>query len=715
MRHLKDSYRPGFTVSKGYSGRWKYEILGLTFISLFLITGGALISYNPADPSFNSASTVLHVNNLIGYFGAYLSDLLFFILGGAAYLIPLAFALNGLKWIRGREPSFSIKGTGGFILLLIMFPALLDLHFDRLPLSINGYVNASGLIGGFIAHILKKYCATMGAHIIAITGVLIGSILITNISVRDSFLTIRTWVEGLINKGKEKISREEDSTESPIQDKGESPLPQRKVRIKEIKEEKIPVQETLQFDTPEGDYESPPLSLLNDPPPSRVRITKDDLLRNSQILERKLHDFGIEGQIVQVHPGPLITMYEFEPAPSIKLSRIANLSDDLALAMKSGSVRIVAPIPGKSTVGIEVPNTAREGVYLKEILASEEFCSNRFKIPLALGKDISGKPVVADLVRMPHLLVAGATGSGKSIFLNSVIASLLFKNSPSQLKLVLIDPKILELSIYEGIPHLLTPVITRPRDASIILQRLVQEMQNRYKLLAEKGVRNIDGYNRAMEGMEVMPYIVVIVDELADLMMSAQRDVEDSIARLAQMARAAGIHLILATQRPSVDVLTGIIKANFPARISFKVSSRIDSRIILDTTGAENLLDRGDMLFLQPGTFRLARIHGAYVSEEEVRRLVEYVKSTGEPKTEYELEIKEETHPVREEERDEMYEKALEIVLSTGQASISMLQRRLRIGFNRAARLVEMMEEDGYVGPSIAGKPREVLKKRNKE
>ncbi len=373
----------------------------------------------------------------------------------------------------------------------------------------------------------------------------------------------------------------------------------------------------------------------------------------------------------------------------------------------------MAPIPGRSTVGIEVPNQIREDVFLKEIIASEPFRAAKSRLTLALGRDISGNPVVADLTRMPHLLVAGATGSGKSVALNSMISSLLFNRTPSDLKMVMIDPKILELSTYEGIPHLLTPVITQPKEASWALQKLVEEMQKRYRILAEKGVRNIEGYNKAAEAGDLLPYIVVIVDELADLMMTAQREVEDSIARLAQMARAAGIHLIVATQRPSVDVLTGVIKANFPARISFKVSSKIDSRTILDTSGAENLLDKGDMLFLPPGTSRLSRIHGAYISEGEVRQLVDYIRAGGKPDYHYKIQQFEET--VTDVDRDEYYQQALDLVLSTGQASISMIQRRLRIGFNRAARLIEMMEEDGFVGPATGGKPREVLRRKEQE
>ncbi|MBI3596965.1 MAG: DNA translocase FtsK, partial [Nitrospirae bacterium] len=448
----------------------------------------------------------------------------------------------------------------------------------------------------------------------------------------------------------------------------------------------------------------------------------------------------------QVHPGPVVTMYEFEPAPGVKVNRIVNLSDDLALAMRAMSVRIVAPLPGKSVVGIEIPNTSREDVYLKEILTAEAFTTTKSKLTLALGKDIFGTPIVADLAGMPHLLVAGATGSGKSVALNTMILSLMYSATPDEVKFIMIDPKLLELSAYDGIPHLQTPVLVRAKDTPKVFQRLVAEMQQRFRLLAEAGARNIESYNKKLreraalgparparettpigsdEGLDAqpplpnapLPYLVVIVDELADLMLVAAREIEDSIARLAQMARAAGIHLIVATQRPSVDVLTGLIKANFPARISFQVSSKTDSRTILDANGAEQLLGKGDMLFLAPGTGRITRIHGAFVSENEIRAIVDHVKSQGKPQY---IDLSPSAHAGGSEaeesdanERDELYEKAVELVVTSGAASASLIQRRLRVGYPRAARMIEMMEEDGIVGPAAGGKPREVLSRRD--
>jgi S-DNA-T family DNA segregation ATPase FtsK/SpoIIIE len=407
-------------------------------------------------------------------------------------------------------------------------------------------------------------------------------------------------------------------------------------------------------------------------------------------------------------------MYEFEPAPGIKVSRIANLADDLAMALSAVSIRIIAPIPGKAVVGIEVPNKVRQTVYLREIIESEVFASSKNMLTLSLGKTIAGEPFVADLTKMPHLLVAGSTGSGKSVSLNTMIISILFKATPLNVRFMMIDLKMLELSPYEGIPHLLLPVMTNAKNAKTALRWLIDEMERRYQVMNEKGVRNIDKYNQKMvkEEGETIPYIVVVIDELADLMMVSSKEVEEYIARLAQMARASGIHLILATQRPSVDVLTGIIKANFPARMSFKVTSKVDSRTILDTNGAESLLGAGDMLFLSPGVGRLQRIHSPFVTEGEIKRIVEFLKNQGAPTYHEEiLEEKDESGDT-EEMNDEKYEEAIEFVHEKGEASISMIQRRFRIGYNRAARIVERMEREGVVGPSTGIKPREVLRRK---
>ncbi len=513
------------------------------------------------------------------------------------------------------------------------------------------------------------------------------------------------------------------------------------------RKKKKPKQAALPFPEPLPEaFRPPPLELLDDPDPTQIPVDSETLLANAKVLEQKLKDFGINGKVTEIHPGPIITLFEYAPAPGIKVNKIVNLSDDLALAMKAVSVRIVAPIPGKAVVGMEVPNPSRQVVYLKETLSSDAFQGSQSKLPLALGKDIAGKPVATDLSRMPHLLIAGATGTGKSVCLHTLILSLLYRFSPQEVKFLIIDPKLLELSAYHGIPHLMHPVITDARRAQDVLDWAVERMEQRYQLLSEKGVRNIETYNQRIEqemkaaggspedledhetegsGNEEeidegslpekgkLPYIILVIDEMADLMIVSGRQIEESITRLAQMARAAGIHLLLATQRPSVDVLTGIIKANLPTRISFQVSSRIDSRTILDSIGAEKLLGMGDMLFLPPGTSKIRRIHGAYVTEPEIERVVEYLKQFGKPRYEKIPFRSKKSGKNKEEEtefeEDPKYDEAVRLVTSTRQASISMIQRKLRVGYNRAARMIERMEQEGVVGPQEGVKPREVL------
>ncbi len=460
-----------------------------------------------------------------------------------------------------------------------------------------------------------------------------------------------------------------------------------------------------------GRYRLPPLDLLDPPPPAKDKADRALLEEKAALLEEKLSNYGVTGKVVSIHYGPVVTMFEFQPSPGVKVSRIANLSDDIAMAMKALGVRIVAPIPGRDVVGIEIPNEHREEVCFREIVGSSRFRNSPSPLTMALGKDIFGRPFVADLKKMPHLLVAGATGSGKSVGLNTIICSILYRATPQEVKFIMVDPKMLEFSVYNGIPHLITPVITDPRKAASALNWAVAEMERRYTLLTEKGVRNIQGYNREAE--EPLPYIVVVIDELADLMMIAAKDVETLIARLAQKARAAGIHLVVATQRPSVDVITGLIKANFPSRISFKVTSKVDSRTILDTMGAEKLLGAGDMLFLPPGTSDLVRLHGAYISDDEILRVATFWQEQEEPQFNEEIV----SRPLVEggvdglvgDADDELYPQAVDLVVRTGHASASMIQRYLKIGYNRAARLIERMEKEGVVGPAQGSKPREVL------
>ncbi|NIO07488.1 MAG: DNA translocase FtsK, partial [Deltaproteobacteria bacterium] len=507
-----------------------------------------------------------------------------------------------------------------------------------------------------------------------------------------------------------------------------------------------------QFELPQINqgYNFPSLSFLDTPNGGQIKVDKDALQANSLILQKKLNDFGIEGDVVAVRPGPVITMFEFKPAPGVKVRRIVTLADDLSMVLRAVSVRILAPIPGESVVGIEIPNPKREKVFLQQLLESQQYQNSDSKLNLALGKDISGSPFVTDLARMPHLLVAGATGTGKSVSINAMILSMLFRAAPQDVQFIMIDPKMLELSVYENLPHLLVPVVVEPKKATAALFWAMEEMDRRYRLMRDKGARDLDHYNRILaresagekvielgeteesaveeEELEVggnvdeepplvherLSRIVIVVDELADLMMTGGRDVEEYITRLAQKARAAGIHMILATQRPSVDVLTGLIKANFPARISFQVTSRVDSRTIIDSIGAERLLGDGDMLFLPPGTARPIRLHGAYVSDREIRKVVDFIGQQAKPRYRPEvLQGKKETGGASgEDDYDEMYDQAVDIVAETQQVSISMIQRRLRVGYNRAARMVEQMEKDGVIGPADGAKPREVYARR---
>ncbi|MHC4946406.1 MAG: DNA translocase FtsK, partial [Planctomycetota bacterium] len=464
-----------------------------------------------------------------------------------------------------------------------------------------------------------------------------------------------------------------------------------------------------------GGYEMPRIELLKEYEPVQ-RLSDGELQEGSRLLENKLLDFGVKGNVTKVHTGPVVTMYEFEPAPGVKINRVVSLSDDLALALKAQSIRI-STLPGKAAIGIEIPNNVREIASLRDTVSSDAFTKSASKLTIALGKDIFGVPVVADLARMPHLLVAGATGAGKSVALNSMILSLLYKARPDEVKVLLIDPKLLEFSAYEGVPHLISQVVTNPKEAAEMLRKMVFEMERRYRLIASKGVRNIESFNAASGPDDRLPYIVIFIDELADLMFASGSQVEDSIARLAQMARASGMHLVLATQRPSVDVITGIIKANFPARIAFQVTTRVDSRTIIDTQGAEQLVGKGDMLFMLPGK-RIMRVHGTLVTETEIRDIIQFVKAQGAP----DYTIVDEINRVQQEaiveqeyseDRDETYQKAIDHAEAMGEVSISSIQRRLKIGYNKAARMMEMMEEDGLVGPPKgAGKPRDFLGQR---
>lgn len=760
--------------------------------------------------------------NMIGTVGATLASVLFGLVGGGAYLLAVLLAMLGARCFVEGELAVTLRSAAGSLAALLFLSGLLHLEVTAIPTLSSGLVyrgQAGGRVGQAIAEGLRDYFASTGAHIIVLAGLIVSLLLATPMSLAA---LARRWSQGWISLSEFVIlrlpawwerSKETLSAllpERAIEDAGKA----RKARPRPLKinrtepvvaaapavEERTvavasepepapePVAAAPAPDLPTSvepvvkeprkrsrkaevatgraaadGYRLPdPMELLSDPSGPFDRLTDEQLKAQSEVLTKALLNFGIEGKVTEVHPGPVVTMYEFEPAPGVKVARIVNLADDLALAMKAISLRIVAPLPGKSVVGVEVPNPSRETVSLKEVVTSETFTRSRSKLRLALGKDIFGKPVMADLKTMPHLLVAGATGSGKSVCLNTMLLSLLFTAKPDEVKLLLVDPKMLEFKAYDGLPHLLRPVITDAKSAARGLGWVVQEMERRYKLLAEAGVRNIDDYNRrvaheqgvlAKEAPEAkatqtdlpieflsedarlaagestvvegpksvaeprtppapLPYIVVMIDELADLMAVAPKEVEEKIARLAQMARASGIHLILATQRPSVDVLTGLIKANFPARIAFQVSSKTDSRTILDANGAEALLGRGDMLYLASGTGKIVRLHGSFVPDDDVHRVVEFVKKQASPVYAEELQSLKQEEGKEEEKQDEVYEQAKELVMSSGQASASLIQRRLRVGYPRAARMIEQMEQEGIVGAPGRDGRREVLIRR---
>ncbi len=777
------------------SSRILQECVGVGLLGLALLVGLALATFSIADPVFETGP----VSNRAGLFGAGAAALLFGTLGIGAFVVVGAVGVFGVRLVLGfgipRLASRFWIGAPILLATLATLPPLLDGafggRFGELPAGALGLKLAAGesfLVGVWGALLLNGVIFTIGA--LTATGVSMGAALrAVGIGVgwlggllaalgEQLFEVLRAGVLGLrrgtlelvhgVRRGFQNLGvrreqrrrrarvaaarspaaeiEEDQQVEADARQPVARALARRAGRddpmivdhASDRAKERGGTQEAFHFEEtgPSSPYRLPDLSIFQNAPTKQRDYDRDSLIMNSRILEKKLADFGVGGRVITVHPGPVVTMYEFEPASGVKVNRIVSLSDDLALALRALSVRILAPLPGKSVVGIEVANPERETVYIRDVLESDDYRSEFNRLGIALGKDIFGNATHADLAKMPHLLVAGATGTGKSVFLNSLLCSILCKMSPKDLKLLLIDPKLLELSIYEGIPHLLADVVTNPKRAAAALQGVVVKMEERYQIMAALGVRSIDQYNDRVkkelkqgnktfrlrpkpgeeEGKEVeychFPYIVVIIDELADLMVVAAHDVEESLQRLAQMARASGIHLVLATQRPSVDVLTGIIKANFPARISFQVASRTDSRTILDQNGADHLLGQGDMLFLPPGTSKLQRIHGAFVSEDEVRELVQFLRSQGSPQfdeTLIRVHQEAETKASKSDpDVDEMYDKAIAIVAETRNASISYIQRRLKVGYNRAARMIEQMENEGVIGSQEGTRPREV-------
>ncbi|MDF1554219.1 MAG: DNA translocase FtsK 4TM domain-containing protein [Deferrisomatales bacterium] len=704
-------------------------ITGIVCAFLFLALG----SYATGDPSWNTAAAVAVPQNLGGVVGAYVADALFQALGYAAYLVPLALGVYSARYMVLKPIAYPGWVGLGYTLLVVTSAGLLSLvfgevAFDRLLLP------AGGGLGQLLSDGLARYFNVPGAGMLLGACFLAAAMFTVNFSLYSFWDRFRLAVLGVVRRvqagrtirREQKLKRQARQEQVPTRAAPPKPAPEivSDKQVAVLPRSRHAVQEAFDFALEIDGYRMPSLELLDPGVPSGSGPDEESLLMASRVLEKKLLDFGVKGHVETVRPGPVITMFEFKPAPGVKINQIVTRTDDLAMALRAQSVRIVAPIPGKDAVGIEIPNNQREIVTLRDILASPVYQESKSKLTLALGKDIAGNPRVADLDRMPHLLIAGATGSGKSVAVHSMLASLLFRSTPKEVRLIIVDPKMLELSVYNDIPHLLLPVVTEAKKAALALRWAVKEMERRYQLMAEEGVRNIGTYNKKVEkrikalggappgvddNLEFLPLVVVVIDELADLMMVSAKDVEESITRLAQMARASGIHLILATQRPSVDVITGLIKANFPARMAFQVTSRVDSRTILDSMGAENLLGGGDMLFLPPTASKLERLHGSFVSEEEIARLVTFLRGQGEP--EYNEAILTEPDPTGfddDPEFDELYDKAVVIVAETRQASISGIQRRLKIGYNRAARMVERMEQEGVVGPSRGAKPREV-------
>jgi len=714
------------------------EAAAMLLGALTLALGLALFSYSPQDPSFNHAVSGHVVSNHIGLFGAFASDFMYQLFGYAAWLWLLLLAAIVYRMARGIRPLMGGWTSLFWLPLVLGICGLISAHagiFNSLMPAFTGQLPAGsgGALGGMIATALSQPLHAPGRDMLLLALVLSSFVTASHISLITTlrrlmacshaasltvigfFNRLRVQLAGRKVRMQAREERAEVKRVAPPKPPKSEPEVAPKVEIQVSRQAREQQQTELPLEKPrQGGFKLPSLALFNKPARRTRGLDEASLTAMARMLEKKLMDYRVEGEVIAVQPGPVVTQFEFEPAPGTKVSRIVALQEDLARSMSAVSVRVAGNIPGKSVVGIELPNEERETVYMQEVLASAEFSDKKHSLPLALGVDISGHPVVADLARMPHLLIAGTTGSGKSVGVNGMICSMLMTHSPKDLRLIMVDPKMLELSMYNDIPHLLVPVVIDPHKAAKALAWAVYEMERRYRLMSEAKVRNLEGYNKAVSkipDVERLPYIVIVIDELADLMMVAGKEVEQSICRLAQKARAAGLHLILATQRPSVDVITGLIKANLPTRISFQVSSRIDSRTILDSMGAEQLLGHGDSLLLAGGR-DLRRVHGAFVSDAEVAGLVEHLKAQGEPEYREEVFSAPDADPdggPDDDTADDRYDEAADLVIQKGQCSVSMVQRYLRVGYNRASRIVEQMEREGLVSPPGSGGMRKVM------
>lgn len=742
------------------------EFLGVALFATSLFWLVALTTYNPTDPVwFFSVGSQEPASNFAGRVGAFLAEISYQIVGFSAYLLPLAVAALGWHffWCRSSDSLYTKGAAIG--LTLCCSATFLSLAFGPgLPTSRSFQVG--GYVGRWLAVSLAEYLNRTGSIIVILTVLFLVLILTTQVSIGNLLSATGTkatqggvrarrlfrnwWVERRKERSRQAVMRKHldkkgastARTEVLARGAAVSPSVKRRPRPSSSESDVAAAQpeppKSIQLPLSDPDVQSPverkrggfalpPLSLL-DPPPVVRKFDERELMNDARLLEDKCREFSVEGAVAQIHPGPVVTTFEFKPDAGVKYNKVTGLADDLCLALQAESI-LIERLPGKSTVGIQIPNRVREQISLRRLLESDSYRKSNSKLTLGLGRTIHGEPVTGDLSTMPHLLIAGSTGTGKSVAMNAMLTSILYRASPSEVRLILIDPKRLELGMYEDIPHLLTPVVVEPKLAANALRWAVHEMEERYKQLAAEGVRNLEQYNRNMRSLlekgskkrkaknlddaddapRPLPAIVLAIDELADLMMIAGNEVEESIARLAQMARAVGIHLILATQRPSVDVITGLIKANLPSRIAFRVSSKVDSRTILDGNGAEQLLGRGDMLYLPPASSRVVRVHGPYISEQETARVCGFLRKQGSPDYNLEITAEEKQVEARTFEKDDLYDEAARLVVSAGQASISYLQRRLKIGFSRAARLVDMMEADGLVSPGNGGKAREVL------